>query len=57
MYILYLAIAARVLERREHDDVWLDVHDFLYHRIQTIAAVNNASLLNLFLNPGNLDVL
>ena len=56
-YLLRLAVAARVFEGRQHDDVRLDVHDLLHHGVQAVAAVHDASLCNLFVDIGNLDVL
>ena len=56
-YLLCLAVAAGVLEGRQHDDLWLHVHNLLDYGIQTVAAVNDVSLLDLQLYVGQLNVL
>ena len=55
--ILEFAVAATILEGREHDDVGLDVDDALDGGIHATTAVGNMSFAHALLYVRNLDVL
>ena len=55
--ILEFAVSATILERREHDDVGLDVDDALDGRIHAATAVSDMTVAHALLYVRNLDVL